>query len=190
MIADHFTTSAANLALAAKDSALLQSCQTISDVLATSLKAGCKLLFAGNGGSAGDAQHIAGEFVSRLNFDRAPLAALALTVDTSVLTAIGNDYGYDKVFERQVLALGQKGDVFIGISTSGKSPNIIKAMIAAKSKGVIVIGFGGSQPSEMAQYCDYVLAAPSLSTPLIQQIHIVAAHAICGHVEATLFQKP
>ena len=151
------------------------------------LAAGGKLLLAGNGGSAADAQHIAGEFVSRLNFDRAPLAALALTVDTSVLTAVGNDYGYEQVFERQVLCLIAPGDLFIGISTSGRSANVLRALRAARRKGATTVGFTGASADEMDELCDLVLAVPHHSTPIIQQLHIMAAHAICGEVEARLF---
>jgi D-sedoheptulose 7-phosphate isomerase len=161
----------------------------IVDRVSDALAQGRKLLLAGNGGSAADAQHIAGEFLSRLNYDRPPTAAIALTTDTSVLTAIGNDYGYDKVFERQILGLGAPGDVFIGISTSGRSPNILRAIAAAKEKRLVVIGFTGSAGGEMASRCDICLRAPSDSTPLIQQIHITAAHIICGLVEARLFPR-
>jgi D-sedoheptulose 7-phosphate isomerase len=188
LISDHFVASIAALLLAGEDRTLLVSCQRISEAFAAALRASGKLLFAGNGGSAGDAQHIAGEFVSRLNFDRAPLAALALTVDTSVLTAVGNDYGYERVFERQVLALGRAGDVFVGISTSGRSCNVLAALAAARKRGLTTIGFGGAGGGEMERFCDLLLAVPSTSTPLIQQIHIVAAHAICGQVEADLFE--
>ena len=188
LISDHFKASIAALELAGEDRAFLASCRKIAQAFAAALRASGKLLFAGNGGSAGDAQHIAGEFVSRLNFDRAPLAALALTVDTSVLTAIGNDYGYERVFERQVLALGAAGDVFVGISTSGRSRNVLAALVAARKRGLTTVGFGGAGGGEMAPFCDLVLAVPSASTPLIQQIHIVAAHAICGQVEADLFE--
>lgn len=172
---------------AARSESLLSSLLQVSELMAGALRAGGKLLFAGNGGSAGDAQHIAGEFVSRLNFDRAPLAALALTVDTSVLTAIGNDYGYERVFERQVLALGRPGDVFVGISTSGRSPNIIRALEAARGIGLHTVGFCGEGETAMTPLCDLTVAAPSRSTPLIQQVHIVAAHAICGLVEEMIF---
>jgi D-sedoheptulose 7-phosphate isomerase len=151
---------------------------------------GRKLLLAGNGGSAADAQHIAGEFLSRLNYDRAPLAAIALTTDTSVLTAVGNDYGYDRLFERQILGLGCSGDVFIAISTSGRSPNILKAIDAARQKKLIVVGFTGRTGGDMVAGCDVCLRAPSDLTPLIQQIHITAAHIVCGLVEERLFPKP
>lgn len=161
----------------------------VADVITVSLRAGNKLLIAGNGGSAGDAQHITGEFVSRLNYDRAPAAALALTVDTSVLTAIGNDYGYQHVFERQVLGLGRAGDVLLAISTSGRSPSIIKAMEAAHERNMIVVGFSGATGGDMPALADLMLHVPSDSTPLIQQMHITAGHIVCGLVEERLFPR-
>ena len=162
---------------------IIYSC---ADVVAGSLATGGKLLVAGNGGSAGDAQHIAGEFVSRLFYGRAPLAAVALTTDTSVLTAIGNDYGYEKVFERQILGLGSPGDVFLAISTSGQSPNILRALAAARRQGLVTIGFTGESATGMASLCDLILCAPSARTSIIQQVHIVAAHMLCGLVERRL----
>lgn len=191
LVADHFRRSCETLARAADDGPLREAIHAISDTITRAFRAGRKLLIAGNGGSAADAQHIAGEFLSRLNFDRNPLPAIALTTDTSVLTAIGNDYGFDRAFERQIRGLGQKGDVFIAISTSGRSPNIIAALEAARAAGVITVGFTGTSPKgTMAPLCDHYLAAPSAETPLIQQIHIVAAHIICGLVELNLFGKP
>lgn len=160
-----------------------------TDAIEKSLRADCKLLTAGNGGSAGDAQHIAGEFVSRLNYDRAPAASIALTTDTSVITAVGNDYGYDKVFERQVLALGRPGDVLLAISTSGRSPSILNAMRAARERKLVVIGFSGETAGQMPPLADIMLHVPSDSTPLIQQVHITAAHIICGLVEERLFPR-
>ncbi|MGH7247706.1 MAG: SIS domain-containing protein, partial [Pseudomonadota bacterium] len=133
------------------------------------------------------AQHIAAEFLSRLNFDRNPLAAVALTTDTSVLTAIGNDYGFDRLFERQVRGLGRPGDVLIAISTSGRSPNVLEALKAARKLGIATVGLTGGGARGMSAYCDHCLKAPSEETALIQQIHIVAAHAICGLVESELF---
>lgn len=159
----------------------------ISDTIAKAFRSGRKVLIAGNGGSAGDAQHMAGEFVSRLMFDHQPLAAIALTTDTSVLTAVGNDYGYECVFERQVLGLGGAGDVFVGISTSGKSPNIIRALKAAKQNQLITVGLSGSSPCMMDDLCDHILHAPSPVTAIIQQIHITAIHVICGLVEREMF---
>jgi D-sedoheptulose 7-phosphate isomerase len=161
----------------------------IVEVTANAIGNGCKLLLAGNGGSAADAQHLAGEMLSRLNYDRAPAAALALTTDTSVLTAIGNDYGYDRLFERQILGLGRPGDVFMAISTSGRSPNILRAIDAAREKRIVTVGLTGRAGGEMPLRCDLCLRAPSDSTPLIQQIHITAGHIICGLVEERLFPR-
>lgn len=187
---DYLQKSAAVMTAAARDGALIDAIEAISALITTSLRAGGKVMFAGNGGSAGDAQHIAGEFVSRLNYDRAPLAGLALTTDTSILTAVGNDYGYEHVFSRQVLALGNAGDVFVGISTSGRSPSIVKALQAAKSKKLHTVCFAGADPRDMGPLSDHKLCAPSDQTPLIQQIHITAAHIICGLVERAIFPKP
>ena len=187
MVAAHFRQSCESLERAAGDVEFRGAIRVIAAAITKSFRGGGKLLLAGNGGSAADAQHIAGEFLSRLNFDRNPLPAVALTTDSSVLTAIGNDYGFDRVFERQVRGLGRPGDVFIAISTSGRSPNIIAALQAARSIGVTTIGFSGSAARDMKVFCDHYLAAPANETPLIQQIHIVAAHAICGLVERDLF---
>ncbi len=170
--------------------AFLASVTAVADQWTKTLAAGGKVLLCGNGGSAGDAQHIAGELLSRFRFDRAPLPALALTVDTSVLTAIGNDYGYDQVFSRQVAGLAKAGDVVVGLSTSGRSPNVIEALRTARAEGAVTIGFTGEDPRDMGPLCDLVLAAPSPSTPLIQQVHMAAAHVICEIVEASLFTYP
>jgi D-sedoheptulose 7-phosphate isomerase len=187
-VAEHFHRSCETLARAADDVKLRALIHAIADTITQAFRDGHKLLIAGNGGSAADAQHIAGEFLSRLNFDRSPLPAIALTTDSSVLTAIGNDYGFERTFERQVRGLGQAGDVFIAISTSGRSPNVIAALNAARERGLTTIGFTGSAAnSAMQPLCDQCLVAPSDETPLIQQIHIVAAHAICGLVERSLF---
>ena len=152
------------------------------------LRAGNKLLIAGNGGSAADAQHIAAEFLSRLMFDRAPLAAIALTTDSSVLTASGNDYGFEHVFERQVRGLGRPGDVLLVISTSGRSPNVLAALAAGKAGGLATLAFGGADPRNLAA-ADIVLAAPSDQTAIAQQLHITAAHVICGLVERAMFPE-
>jgi D-sedoheptulose 7-phosphate isomerase len=159
----------------------------MAGAVTASMRAGGKLLIAGNGGSAADAQHIAGEIVSRLWFDRAPLPAIALTVDSSVLTAIGNDYGYEHVFERQVLGLGREGDVFLGISTSGTSPNVLRAAGAARERGIVTFGWTGARESPMRQACDLLFQAPSTKTSVAQQVHIVAAHILCGLVERAMF---
>lgn len=162
---------------------------SVVECLSSALAAGNKVLLAGNGGSAADAQHIAGEFLSRLNYDRAPLAAVALTTDSSVLTAIGNDYGYGSLFERQVRGLGRPGDVFLAISTSGGSPNILRALDAARQASLKTIGFTGRSGGEMVERCDLCLRAPSDLTPEIQQVHITAAHIICSLVEERLFPR-
>jgi D-sedoheptulose 7-phosphate isomerase len=184
-----FAESLNAMAAAARSEALANQMVAIASAIILSLQGGGKVLFAGNGGSAADAQHIAGEFVSRLNYDRAPLAGLALTTDTSVLTAVGNDYGYEHVFARQVAGLGKAGDTFVAISTSGRSENILAALSAARQNGLRTIGFTGSESGPMASSCDLMLNVPSTRTPMIQQLHITAAHIICGLVESTLFPK-
>jgi D-sedoheptulose 7-phosphate isomerase len=189
-VAEHFRRSCETLSRAADDPKFHAAVYAIADAITRAFRDGHKLLIAGNGGSAADAQHIAGEFLSRLNFDRNPLPAIALTTDSSVLTAIGNDYGFEQTFERQVRGLGKPGDVFTAISTSGRSPNVITALKAARECGVTTIGFTGRAPGGLMQpFCDHFLSAPSEETPLIQQIHIVAAHAICGLVESSLFRR-
>ncbi len=188
-ITDYLTQSRDAVQAAIDDPAFTAAIRDIAEVTTNALRSGGKLLLAGNGGSAGDAQHLAGEMLSRLYYDRAPCAAIALTTDSSVLTAIGNDYGYDRVFERQVLGLGRPGDVLIVISTSGRSPNILRAIGAAREKCLTVVGFTGRTGGEMAALCDFCLLAPSDSTPLIQQIHITAGHIICGLVEERLFPR-
>jgi D-sedoheptulose 7-phosphate isomerase len=182
-VREHFSRSAETLLAAAASDTLLASITAVADLCVASLRAGGKLLFAGNGGSAADAQHIAGEFIGRLNFDRRPLPALALTTDSSVLTAIANDYGYESVFDRQLGAIGRRGDVFFGISTSGRSPNVVRALAAGQRMGIHTVGFGGEDGGDMACHCDRLIAVPSRSTQMIQQVHIVAAHAICELVE-------
>src|SRR5438477_1858405 len=152
-IIDYLVQSRDAVQTAIDDAAFTGAIRDIAELAAKALANGGKLLLAGNGGSAGDAQHLAGEFLSRLDYDRAPAAALALTTDTSVLTAIGNDYGYDRVFERQILALGRSGDVFIAISTSGRSPNILRAIDAARERRIAVIGFTGRNGGDMAARC-------------------------------------
>jgi len=161
----------------------------ISDLVTACLRAGNKVLFAGNGGSAADAQHMAGEFVARLNYDRDPIAGMAITTDSFVLTSICNDYAYEPVVSRQVRGLGRAGDILVAISTSGRSPNILAAVAAARDIGIHTVGFTGSVKNELAELCEIVLHAPSTKTPLIQQIHIMAAHAVCELVELDLFPK-
>jgi len=153
----------------------------------SSLRAGGKILLAGNGGSAADAQHIAGELVSRFIFDRPGLPAIALTTDTSILTAIGNDYGYDRLFARQVQAHGKQGDILMCYSTSGKSPNILEAITEAKSLGIVTIGLCGNRGGVMVDMCDYALEVPSPDTTKIQEGHLVLGHIICGIIEQEIF---
>ena len=171
------------------DAAMIGAIQQVATAAIKAYRNGHKLLLAGNGGSAGDAQHIAGEMVNRFRFDRPALPAVALSTDTSVLTAIGNDSSFEQVFARQVEALGTTGDMFIGISTSGKSPNIIRALQVCAKKGIIRVGFTGQGGGEMAACCDYCLAVPSRETPRIQEAHILIAHIFCALVEETLFGK-
>jgi len=146
-----------------------------------------KVLLAGNGGSAADAQHIAGELVNRFYFDRPGLPAIALTTDTSILTAVGNDHGFSSLFARQINALGNEGDVFIGISTSGNSPNIIEALRKCREEKIFTIGLTGSSGDKMKDLCDICLSVPSDETPRIQEMHILIGHIICRIVEEKLF---
>ena len=169
--------------------AFLKSLETVARRIVKAFQGGHKLLLAGNGGSAADAQHIAGELVNRFRFDRPALPAVALSTDTSVLTAIGNDSDFDQVFARQIEALGVAGDVFIGISTSGNSPNILKALQACRKKGMIGIGLTGQAGGKMKALCDYCIRVPSSDTPRIQEAHILVAHILCGFVEDALFGK-
>jgi D-sedoheptulose 7-phosphate isomerase len=174
----------------AADAEALSTLGRMADCIRASLEGGGKLLIAGNGGSAGDAQHIAAEFVVRLMYDRAPLAAIALTTDGSILTAAGNDYGFAHGFERQVRALGRRGDVFLGISTSGHSANVLLALEAARRLGLVTMGFSGGDGGAMAALCDHLFLAASPETAIVQQIHITAAHIVCGLVERAMFPPP
>ena len=188
-IARHFQRSHDAFERAIADREFLSAVAAIAEVIADAYRSGGKLLIAGNGGSAGDAQHIAAEFLSRYLLDRQPLPAIALTTDTSVLTAIGNDYGFERVFERQVRGLGRRGDVFLAMSTSGRSSNVLAALRAAREIGLVTIGFTGSGANEMRGHCDHILCAPSEETAVVQQIYLIAAHAICGVVERELFGR-
>jgi len=162
----------------------------IADRLIECFQKGNKLLLCGNGGSAADAQHVAAEFVNRFRFDAGALPAIALTTDTSILTAIGNDSTFENVFSRQVEALAKTGDVLAGVSTSGGSPNVLKALDIARSLGVTTLGFTGKKGGEkMAGKCDFCLAVPSNDTPRIQECHLFVWHAICENVEKALFFK-
>jgi D-sedoheptulose 7-phosphate isomerase len=169
------------------DASLLSKVEGAAKACIQCVRLGGKVLLAGNGGSAADAQHIAGEFVSRFAFDRPGMAAVALTTDTSILTAIGNDYGYEKIFTRQIHAIGRTGDVFIGYSTSGKSPNILDAFGAAREVGLTCIGFTGNRGGAMRDLCHHLLEVPSAETPKIQEGHLVLGHILCGLVEDDIF---
>jgi D-sedoheptulose 7-phosphate isomerase len=172
------------------DDALLERVEAAAESCIAALNNSGKILLAGNGGSAADAQHIAGEFVGRFAFDRPSLPAIALTTDTSILTAIGNDYGYDMIFARQLQAHARKGDSFICYSTSGQSPSIICALQEAKKIGVKCIGMTGNQGGPMEELCDHYLNVPSSETPTIQEGHAVLGHIICGLVERAIFEMP
>jgi D-sedoheptulose 7-phosphate isomerase len=166
-----------------------QYSQTLTDIAnkaVEAIRAGNKIMFCGNGGSAADSQHLAAELVGRQNYDRAPAAGIALTTDTSALTAIGNDYGYDNVFSRQVEALGQAGDVLIGISTSGRSQSVVRAIESAKAKGITTVSFTGREPRDMG-IADIRLAVPASETAKIQELHITCGHIIFALVERILF---
>jgi D-sedoheptulose 7-phosphate isomerase len=168
------------------DRAFLEATSRATDLVTQALQAGHKVLLAGNGGSAADAQHLATELMVRFYLDRAPLPAIALATDGTAMTAIGNDLGYEHVFSRQVLGLGQPGDVFIGLSTSGRSPNILAPCKAARERNMAVIGFTGAKGDAMAPLCDVLARVPSDKTPLIQQVHMAAGHILCEIVEETL----
>ena len=168
------------------DEALLASVVRVSELIERALRAGNKVILAGNGGSAADAQHIAAEFVSRFEFDRPGLPSISLTTDTSMLTAIGNDYGYEHVFARQVQANGRNGDVFIGISTSGNSKNVVLAVEACKKIGITTVALCGAG-GRLKDLCDHALAVPSTHTPRIQENHILLGHAICAMVEEAIW---
>jgi len=175
-------------AMAADPALNAQICQAV-EACVTALRNGGKILFAGNGGSAADAQHWAGELVSRFYYDRPGLPALALTTDSSILTAIGNDYGYDYVFARQVEALGQAGDVLVAISTSGRSKNILRAVDAALERGITVIGFTGASGGDLVAKSSLCFRIPSDETPRIQEGHEFIGHLLCGLIEQEIFPK-
>lgn len=185
-IAAHFQSSLDGLTKAVRSKELLATTHTIARVVADALKSGNKLLLIGNGGSAADAQHIAAEIVGRYKQERAGWAAIALTTDTSALTAIANDYGFEQVFARQVQGLAKRGDVLFALSTSGRSPNILAAIKVARDLGVTTVGFTGAKGESMRASCDHLFVSPTDDTPVIQQVHMMAMHAICDEVEQVL----
>jgi D-sedoheptulose 7-phosphate isomerase len=185
-IAAHLALSRDALERVVQDAGLLDTARKIADVSVSALRSGNKLLLAGNGGSAADAQHIAAEIVGRYKKDRPAYAAIALTTDTSALTAIGNDYGFEQIFARQVEGLGRRGDVLLAFSTSGRSANILAALKAARQQGLVTVGFTGAKGTALGTSCDHLLVAPSDDTAVIQQIHLTFAHGICDVIEQTL----
>jgi D-sedoheptulose 7-phosphate isomerase len=188
-IAGQFRETADTLRAMSEDGALHATLAEVAMACVDALRRGNKILFAGNGGSAADSQHLAAELVSRFAYDRPGLPAFALTTDTSALTAIGNDYGYEHLFARQLEAVGTQGDVFFGISTSGRSPNILQALRAARTKGLLVVGLTGRGGGQMPELCDYCLRTPSDSTPRIQEGHITIGHTLCWLIEQQMFPR-
>lgn len=188
-IKEHFKDSINTKEKILQDENLLSLIREVALECIKAYKNGNKTILAGNGGSAADAQHIAAEFVSRFYFDREGLPSIAITTDSSILTAIGNDYGYERLFARQIEAQAKKGDIFIGISTSGNSANIIEALKMCKSKGVISVGLTGESGGKMRDLCDYCIKVPSNKTPRIQESHILIGHIICAIVEEELFDN-
>jgi D-sedoheptulose 7-phosphate isomerase len=188
-IAAQLCESASNLRAMSEDAALHTAMAQVASACIVALRSGNKILFAGNGGSAADAQHLAGELVSRFHYDRPGLAAFSLSTDTSVLTAIGNDYGYERLFARQIEAVGNKGDVLIALSTSGRSPNILNALRTARDKGLVTVGLTGRLGGDMPALCDHCLRAPSDFTPRIQEGHIAIGHTVCYLIEQQLFPR-
>ena len=183
------TLSLAALERANNDPVLLASARAIAAAIINALRSGNKILLIGNGGSAADAQHIAAEIIGRYKQDRPAYAAVALTTDTSALTAIANDYGFEQVFARQVEGLGARGDILLALSTSGRSPNILAALRSARKRGLVTIGFTGSTGEALGALCDHLLVSPSDDTPVVQQIHLSVAHGICDAIEQTMMSE-
>ncbi|MDP1783880.1 MAG: D-sedoheptulose 7-phosphate isomerase [Sulfuricurvum sp.] len=182
-IADSAATKQAIL----ENETLITMIETVAKACVAVYRNGKKTMLAGNGGSAADAQHIAAELVGRYGFDRPSIPSLALTTDSSNLTAIGNDYGYDKVFSRQLEGMGQEGDLFIGISTSGNSQNIINAFESAKERGITTVALTGRDGGKMGEMADFAIIIPSNATPRIQESHILIGHILCDIIEKELF---
>jgi len=168
---------------------MLATARTIAAAIVAALRAGNKLLIVGNGGSAADAQHIAAEIIGRYKQDRPGYAAIALTTDTSALTAIANDYGFEQIFARQVEGLGVRGDVLLALSTSGRSPNILAALNKARERGLVTVGFTGIKGEAMRAACDHLLVAPTDDTPVVQQIHLAVGHGICDEIEQAMMRE-
>jgi len=177
------------LACMMRDERLLAAVKAVADACVAALGNGNKLLFMGNGGSAADCQHLAGEMVSRFAYDRPALPAFALTVDSSVMTAIGNDYGYEHLFARQVEGVGRRGDVLFGFSTSGRSPNILAGLAAGRKLGLVTVAMTGNRKAEITRTVDHCIEIPSASTPRIQEGHIMVGHIVCAMIEERMFPK-
>ena len=188
-IIEEFTKTKNVFDLLIKDSNVHEQILKASEICTKSLKQNGKIMFCGNGGSAADSQHLSAELVSKLSYDRPALNAIALTTDTSAITAIGNDYGYLYSFSRQVESIGNAGDVLIGISTSGKSKNVIEAIKSAKNKKILTIGFLGKEGKDIGDLVDYQINIPSIETPKIQEGHISVGHILCGIIEDNFFGK-
>ena len=188
-IGAHFKVSLAALERAAQDAALLDTARAIAAAMIGALRSGHKILLIGNGGSAADAQHIAAELVGRYKQERPSYPALALTTDTSALTAIANDYGFEQVFARQVEGLGQRGDVLLALTTSGRSPSVLAALRKARDLGLVAIGFTGTKGTSLGALCDHLFVSPTDDTPVVQQIHLTALHAICDEIEQTMMRE-
>jgi D-sedoheptulose 7-phosphate isomerase len=189
LIGVHLRQSLAALERANSDVALLATARAIAAAMIGALRSGNKILLIGNGGSAADAQHIAAEIIGRYKQDRPAFAAVALTTDTSALTAIANDYGFEQVFARQVEGLGNRGDVLLAFSTSGRSPNILAALRTARARGLVTVGFTGSKGETLGALCDHLLVSPSDDTPIVQQVHLAVAHGICDEIEQTMMRE-
>ena len=188
-IKHYFNNSISSLSQMASDKKFILQVVKIADECANRLQKGNKILFVGNGGSAADCQHMAGEYVCRFLFDRKSLPAIALTTDTSILTAIGNDYGFENIFARQIEAVGASGDLLFCYSTSGNSKNILKAIETAKEMNICVVGMTGLREGKMEMVCDFLIQVPSINTPHIQEGHLIAGHAICAAVEQQVLKK-
>jgi D-sedoheptulose 7-phosphate isomerase len=189
LIGVHLRQSLAALERANSDVALLATARAIAAAMIGALRSGNKILLIGNGGSAADAQHIAAEIIGRYKQDRPAFAAVALTTDTSALTAIANDYGFEQVFARQVEGLGKRGDVLLAFSTSGRSQNILAALRTARARGLVTVGFTGSKGETLGALCDHLLVSPSDDTPIVQQVHLAVAHGICDEIEQTMMRE-
>lgn len=189
LIRDEIIASARLLRGLGEDGAFCAAVRSVAALAVATLRRGNKILLCGNGGSAADAQHWAGELVSRFNYDRPGLAAVALTTDTSILTAIGNDYGYERLFARQIEAIGLPGDLLLAISTSGRSPNILAALRAGRARGLTSVGLTGANSLDMAPLCEVCLAVPSTLTPRIQECHEVIGHTLCMLIEREMFPR-